>query len=178
MLPLMKGRDLLLNGARILVWGIFGLLIFGVVMVGVGLITMLTVNRTELLTQMASAGFGVTGFGLSFTGAALVGCLLVLAMMFALNLLRIIDSVELGDPFVPINADRLRAMGWFTVAGQGILLAITAIALWFGGAEQKQVALDARNMLFSSLILALVLFILARVFRLGTQMRDELEGTV
>ncbi|UUX98999.1 hypothetical protein [Sphingomonas sp. J315] len=34
------------------------------------------------------------------------------------------------------------------------------------------------DMSFDSLVLALVLFILARVFRHGTALRDDLEGTV
>ena len=59
-----------------------------------------------------------------------------------------------------------------------LLLAIIGIALWFGGHREQLIAEDAANMLVSGLVLTLVLFILARVFRLGTAMRDDLEGTV
>ena len=169
---------MLLGTARLVIWGVNGLMIFGFVMVCVGLVALLTVQRSEMMGQMAASGHGAMGFAMVFVGTAFVGLLLALAFKFALILLQIIDSVEAGDPFISPNADRLRSMGWLAVACQAILLAIISMALWFGGHKERLVAEDAANMLVSGLVLTLVLFILARVFRLGTEMRDDLEGTV
>ena len=103
----------------------------------------------------------------------------VLAFFFLRHLRRIVDSVSDGDPFVPINADRLRHMAWLAVAMQVVLIAITPTLLWFDALPHKQNVHHGSNGLsFAALVLAMLLFILARVFRVGTAMRDELEGTV
>ncbi len=103
----------------------------------------------------------------------------VLAFFFLRHLRRIVDSVSDGDPFVPINANRLRHMGWLAVAMQVVLIAITPTILWFDALPHKQnVHHNSDGLSFAALVLALLLFILARVFRVGTAMREELEGTV
>ena len=103
----------------------------------------------------------------------------LLAMLYYLKQqLDVIGSVAEGDPFVPANADRLARMGW-TVLG------IQALAVPLGLLEYRlQEVLDLDDTIVSisfadnGLILALVLFILARVFRHGAAMRADLEGTV
>jgi hypothetical protein len=171
-------RDPLLIGARLVVGGFFGILIVGVVLVAAGLLAVLTLQRADLIADMASKGLGMPGYLMVVLATAMVLCLLSLAMLFALALLRLIDSVGLGDPFVPINADRLRTMGWLTVGIQCVLFMLAAIGIWFGDMKSALVAEDAINLGIGAIVLTLVLFILARVFRLGTKMRDELEGTV
>ena len=109
-------------------------------------------------------------------GGALVSAL---AFFFLRYLRRIVDSVSQGDPFVPINADRLRNMAWLAVAMQAVLVVITPTVVWFDALPFKQnVHHNSDGLSFAALTLALLLFILARVFRRGTEMRDELEGTV
>ena len=43
---------------------------------------------------------------------------------------------------------------------------------------EKAMAEDALNAAIGGFLLSLVLFILARVFRLGAEMRSDLEGTI
>ena len=103
----------------------------------------------------------------------------LLAFYFLRHLRRIVDSVSDGDPFVPVNADRLRHMAWLAIAMQVVLIAITPTIIWFDALPHRQnVHHDTNGLSFAALVLALLLFILARVFRVGTAMRDELEGTV
>ena len=103
----------------------------------------------------------------------------VLAFFFLRHLRRIVDSVSDGDPFVPINADRLRHMAWLAIAMQVVLIAITPTILWFDALPHKRnIHHGSSGLSFAALVLAMLLFILARVFRVGTAMRDELEGTV
>lgn len=81
---------------------------------------------------------------------------------------QIVGSVGTGSPFDGVNADRLTRMGWLA-----LLLTVTSLV-------QKTVV-DQSETLFDpsgGLLLALTLFILARVFRQGTAMREDLEGTV
>ncbi len=108
-------------------------------------------------------------------GAAMLIVILTLGIAFIRTLTRIIGSVGEGDPFQPENADRLSRMGWIALALQGCNLVLVpvvgVIAERIGEGNGVDVSLD-------SLVLALVLFILARVFRHGTALRDDLEGTV
>ncbi|WP_343519472.1 DUF2975 domain-containing protein [Sphingomonas sp.] len=109
-------------------------------------------------------------------GAAMLIAILALGIAFTLNLTRIIATVGHDDPFRPENADRLARMAWLTLVAQlcGLILVpiVRVIASHIGEGRPDF------GPSFDGFILALVLFILARVFRRGTQMRDDLEGTV
>lgn len=106
----------------------------------------------------------------------LAGIAVVLGFYFFRHLRRIIGTVGEGDPFVPINAERLRAMGWITVAVHILGIPMAALSGWIESVTDNFRA--AIEVPFSGLLLAIVLFVLARVFREGTRMREELEGTV
>ena len=112
---------------------------------------------------------GILGFGLAT---------LLAAFYFLQQLLEIICSVAAGDPFVPANADRLTRMAW-TVLGIQLLAVPLAILQY-----RLQDLLDLEDAILTvsfadnGLVLALVLFILARVFRHGAAMREDLAGTV
>lgn len=108
-------------------------------------------------------------------GAAMLVVILALGIAFIRALIRIIGSVGDGDPFRPDNADRLSQMGWIALALQLCNLILAPISAVVADRIGEANGIDAA---FDTLILALVLFILARVFRQGTQMRDDLEGTV
>lgn len=91
---------------------------------------------------------------------------------------RIIDTVKEGEPFNNINADRLNLMGWITVAVQVASIPVTALVAYLSTQfPQEEVQWDVEFSI-TGILLALILFILARVFRHGTAMRDDLEGTV
>jgi hypothetical protein len=89
---------------------------------------------------------------------------------------RIVDTVAEGDPFVPENALRLTRMAWLMFAVQVITIPVEALASWL--AKDAGEVDHSLNLSGNGLLLVLMLFILARVFHHGTQMRAELEGTV
>ena len=100
----------------------------------------------------------------------------VLGFYFMRHLSRLIGSVGDGDPFVPVNAVRLRSMGWISVAVHVVAIPLSMIGGWV-----ENVTRDIHfkvDLPLAGLFLALILFILARVFREGTRMREDLEGTV
>jgi Protein of unknown function (DUF2975) len=173
-------RDPLLNGARILIYLAMAVLIFAVVMLGIGLGAIATVGRAELLAEFAKVGAPVSGVWLIALAMVLIIALLGCAFRFVQKLLEIVNSVGEGDPFDPRNADRLSAMGWLTLAGQALVLPLMAIAAWIEPYFEKA----GKNSDFGfdfdlgTVLLILILFILARVFRKGADMRAELEGTV
>ena len=105
--------------------------------------------------------------------------ILALAFWFLRLLRRIIDTVGQGDPFVPENAERLTLMGWIALAAQLLAIPAAAAAIYIAKVfqEHEGVSLDA-GIDLTGIVLVVVLFILARVFREGTAMRADLEGTV
>ena len=102
--------------------------------------------------------------------------LAVLVFYFQRHLYRIIGTVGEGDPFVPANAERLRGMAWITVAIHVVTVPMVIVGGWV---EDVTRAIHFKiDLPLAGLFLALILFILARVFREGTRMREDLEGTV
>ena len=130
---------------------------------------------TELLpTTSLVPGGDVIGAVLGVV--VLVSAIVALTFMLLRHLRRIVDSVRLGDPFVPENARRLRSMAWLSIALQIVALIAGGLTMWLEEASRQFEAnfdISIGGMLFP-----LVLFILARVFRRGAEMREELEGTV
>ena len=175
-----KPKDPLLAAAKVLL--IIGKIvtIFGMVALAIALGAMLTVVRADLLAEMAKADVPAMGIWLIALAILTGEGMLYLGYRFISELSGIIDSVGEGEPFRPENADRLSRMGWIMVAVQVLIIPIAALAVWFAPFAHK---LDAHAHIDGgldggSILLTLILFILARVFREGSRMREELEGTV
>ncbi len=104
--------------------------------------------------------------------------LIILGLVWTImrKLSSLIGSVEDGNPFVTMNAVRLRAIGWLMVGVQivGLPLAVAAgtVADMFG---KNDVGIDFP---INSILAILLVFILAGIFERGAEMREELEGTV
>jgi DUF2975 family protein len=92
------------------------------------------------------------------------------------RLLAIVETVRAGDPFVAANASRLQAIAWTLLALQLLSLVVGAIA--------KAVSTPAHPLhlqagfSINGWLAVLLTFLLARVFAVGTLMREDLEGTV
>lgn len=92
------------------------------------------------------------------------------------RLLAIVETVRDGEPFVALNADRLRAIAWALLGLQLVGMAIGGIAR---AVETPAHPLDIHAGISVAGWLAVILtFVLARVFEEGTVMREDLEGTV
>ena len=120
--------------------------------------------------------------------AAVIAILMLLAsilsalFVFFGQLRAVIASVGTGDPFIPENARRLGVMAWLLVAVQVLAVPVGALRLYLAnrveGASPGGEQLDFSIFDLTGILVAIVLFILARVFRHGAAMRDDLEGTV
>ncbi|NJO13957.1 MAG: DUF2975 domain-containing protein [Rhizobiales bacterium] len=109
----------------------------------------------------------------------------VLVFYFFGKLRAIISSVGEGEPFIPENADRLNAMAWLLTALQVVkpVLGVAAlpVAQWASAFESEDLHIStdfSSGVDLTSILMVVVLFILARVFRHGAMMREDLEGTV
>lgn len=151
----------------------------GMVILGIGIvlaagaaIALVVVPDQQLMPRLSDG----STIWLVIAGAVLVGVMMTLYLFFLRHLSHMVATVGTGDPFQPENADRLSKMAWLTVALQICMFVLAPLVSKIAeGIGEKGGGVD---LTFDGLLLALVLFVLARVFRRGTQMRDDLEGTV
>ena len=92
----------------------------------------------------------------------------------------LIDSASKGDPFIPDNAQRLNAMAWLLLSSQILSVIVGELRVYAVSLinPQSENGFDISPNDLTGFLIVLVLFILARVFRHGAAMRDDLEGTV
>ncbi len=177
-MPTVAKADSLLFFTRLALTLLLGLAIIGGAAAVLAAV-LLQIAQQQVLQQIADSGFRGDSIPWLTLMLALAAAMAALAFFFFRHLRRIVDSVANADPFVPINADRLRAMGWLSLGVQALLFALTPLVIWFDSMPDKpNVHHNEDGLSFGWLVLALLLFVLARVFRVGSQMRDELEGTV
>jgi hypothetical protein len=92
------------------------------------------------------------------------------------RLLSIVDTVRAGDPFISGNASRLQTIAWAVLALELGRLAVVAIATAVSS-PARPIHIEWK-LSVTPWLSVLLLFVLARVFEHGAQMREELEGTV
>ena len=153
--------------------------------IGIGVVVSvlpaILLNQDTVAAELAKDGKDINVDGL-IAGLAvmlpLIAVLLAGAFWFVHLLGRIVDTVGEGDPFIPTNADRLRTMGWLALAIQLLTLPIGVTVVRIAKAVEDSPGDTSFDLDFTGLVLVLILFILARIFRKGAAMREELEGTV
>ncbi len=104
-------------------------------------------------------------------------CIALAAWMFVLTA-RIIDSAQSGDPFVTENADRLNRIAWLLLAVQAVGLGFDTVMNFFPDKLTENISVGLAGFSASGILAVLLIFVLAQIFRRGSEMRAELEGTV
>lgn len=103
-------------------------------------------------------------------------CAVPLAHIILTRLLSMVDTVRNGDPFVAENASRLQTIAWSVLVLEVMHAIVGVVAVRVSTASQP---LDIHwSFSVTRWLVVLLLFVLARVFDQGTQMREELEATV
>lgn len=177
---MLRLNDPLLAIARVVTWFLLIVLVFAGVVVLIAA-PAVALNRADVLAEFAAKGMTTGSQIIAAIVVLLLGvaALMGLAVWFLRLLLKIIDSVGEGDPFAPVNAVRLNRMAWISLAGYLGSIPLGALVMWLARyARDVGEHVNADFDLGASLLLSLVLFILARVFRHGAAMREDLEGTV
>lgn len=120
----------------------------------------------DLTHEHPMAGFGLRMIVI----VGVVGAVIVYTVLR--RLLRVVDSVRDGDPFILDNARHLEAIAWSVAALEGLRVIVASIAavVWEAG------KIEAFS--FAGWLSVLLLFVLAGVFAQGARMRADLEGTV
>lgn len=170
--------DPLLGIAKALLTFTMAVLVIAIVALGIGSVVMMAMKGVIVGKLLENDAPAETYWAILLLMPLLV-TMLVLSFRFAQNLRAIVLTVGTGDPFIPDNADHLRKMAWLTLIMQFAAIPIGAIAAWIENAMQQMGDVEViADISANGFLLALVLFILARVFKTGAQMREELEGTV
>lgn len=172
-----KRTDPLLAIARGIIVFLTVVMVFSMIMIGIGAAAVVAMYPT-VMAKLAEHGAPALSFGAILAILVCAGAIVGVVFRFLGRLRLIVDTVDAGDPFIPVNADRLQEMAWLTIAMQLLAIPMASLGYWLAtnldkGDADIQVGFD-----INGVILALVLFILARVFRRGAEMRAELEGTV
>lgn len=172
---LTRSRDPLLTAARIALLLSAGLCAVSALFLTFLVPTLLIFNE-RVMDGLARRGAPDDTIWAVVGAMALYAVVSGLGFLFFRHLYRIVESVREGNPFVPANAARLQAMGWLSLAVHILGVPLAATTGWIGrilgqGRTNFEVS-------YFGLLLALVLFVLARVFREGARMREELDGTV
>lgn len=178
-----KPNDLLLLAGKVLTVIIQGALAIGSAAVVFAMGGILFFQDSIASEIAAETGTALGPFPLWPTMGLLALALVLIALGFLFfgKLRAIISSVGEGDPFVPENAERLSLMAWLLLAVQIVMIPATGLGLvllkWAEPLENVNATVDV-GLDFTGILMIIVLFILARVFKHGAAMREDLEGTV
>jgi hypothetical protein len=92
------------------------------------------------------------------------------------HLLAIVRTVREGNPFVAMNALRLRTIAWSLLMLQ-LLGAVISIIARSISSPAHEVRIET-GLSMAGWLAVVLTFVLARVFAVGIAMREDLEGTV
>jgi hypothetical protein len=173
----MQPNDRLINGARIVVriTQVANRAFFVGVAAGLALSFLYPEGFARIIenglpgADIAEAARGAQA--LMLLGLVMAG----IAEQLLAGLAAIIATAAAGDPFIAANAERLRTTGWWLLALQlceipGALIRSQFPALGSAG--------PSGEFSIAGWIAVLMVFVLARVFAVGAEMRDDLAGTV
>ncbi|MEO0690525.1 MAG: DUF2975 domain-containing protein [Pseudomonadota bacterium] len=176
-------NDLLLLAGKVLTVLMQGLLAIGAIAIAIAAPLMLIFNERVSVEFAEKVGevSGGTFIGMTLTLMAIAFGIIAAAFVFFGKLRAIISSVGEGDPFAPENADRLNLMAWLLLGIQALMIPAMALGLvftkWADKVEDADISIEA-GLDIEGILMVIVLFILARVFKHGAAMREDLEGTV
>jgi hypothetical protein len=136
--------------------------------------------QAEEWTWRALGVGAVAGHGAIVAGMRTIMVIGIAAVPIAYVVLkelsRIVRSVRDGDPFSAGNAARLRTIAWALLGLELLHLVVIAIA---SAVSTREVPLRIDGgVTVTGWLAVMLLFVLAQVFREGTRLRDDLEGTV
>lgn len=178
-----KPNDILLLAGKVLTYVAQIGLTLGGLAIAIAAPLMLIFNERVSIEFAQKVGEVSGGTFIAITLGLMVVAFAIIAAAFAFfgKLRAIIASVGEGDPFAPENADRLNLMAWLLLGIQLLMIPAMGIGLlfakWADEVKNAEVTIDA-GLDIEGILMVIVLFILARVFKHGAAMRADLEGTV
>jgi len=139
----------------------------------------LGVTGAELLATKGHLKMSGVRFGRLLVGVVPMVVVLAIMLLILKRLSAILATLAQGSPFVPANASRIRAIGFLIIAHE---LVTAAVVTWWAFDVTRhlhttglhfQTAFDISG---RTLFAGVILIVLAEVFRLGADMKGDLEA--
>jgi hypothetical protein len=112
--------------------------------------------------------------------AAFVGAIAALALVQLIlrALRRVIGSASVGDPFIEANAAELVHVAWLLLGVEVISTLIKPVVYLLAPEAVRERVHGIVHISVTGLFAVLLIFVLAQIFRRGSDMRAELAGTI
>lgn len=112
--------------------------------------------------------------------AAFAGAIAALALVHFIfrSLRRVVASASVGDPFVEANAVELVRVAWLLLGVDAIDALIKPMVYLLAPAAVRAKMHNIVHISITGLFAVLLIFVLAQIFRRGSDMRAELAGTI
>jgi hypothetical protein len=112
--------------------------------------------------------------------AAFVGAIaaLTLVQLILRALRRVVASASVGDPFIEANAAELVRVAWLLLGVEAIDALLKPTVYLLAPAAVRTKVHDIVHISVTGLFAVLLIFVLAQIFRRGSDMRAELAGTI
>ena len=111
----------------------------------------------------------------AFTGT--IAALTLVHFIFR-ALRRVVASASVGDPFIEANAAELVRVAWLLLGVDVIAALIKPMVYLLAPATVRAKVHDVVHISVTGLFAVLLIFVLAQIFRRGSDMRAELAGTI
>jgi hypothetical protein len=147
---------------------------------GVGALLFAPALLKPLNIPAAIHGMGLLPIGVAALFAVAGGLVSLVLILLAIRATSgIVDTAIAGDPFVAGNAARLNLIGCLLLGLMAVQFVTLLTVGAFAPANDPNVNINGGSEPDPIGLLAILLiFVLARIFQHGSQMRDELENTV
>jgi len=103
---------------------------------------------------------------------------LVLTQLILRALLRVVASASVGDPFIEANAVDLVRVAWLLLGLEVIDTLIKPMVYLIAPDAVRAKMHGTFHISITALFAVLLIFVLAQIFRRGSEMRAELAGTI
>ena len=156
---------------------LIGLFVLGVAAMIFGLVTSrLPLDKIAHWTGVTMTADEIGRMALAAFAGAIAALTLIQLILRALR--RVVASASVGDPFIEANAVDLVRVAWLLLGVEVIDALIKPMVYLLAPSAVRAKVHDVFHISVTGLFAVLLIFVLAQIFRRGSDMRAELAGTI
>lgn len=156
---------------------LIGLLVLGVAATIFGLATSrLPLDWIARATGVTMTADEISRIALTAHASAIAALVLIQLILRALR--RVVTSANVGDPFIEANAVELVRVAWLLLGVEVIDTLIKPMVFLLAPQVVRAKMHGTFHISMIGLFTVLLIFVLAQIFRRGSEMRAELAGTI
>jgi Protein of unknown function (DUF2975) len=166
-----------LRAGMIVTMVLIGMLVLGVAATIYGLsASRLPLDKIARATGVTMTADEIGRMALAAYTSAIAALALVQFILRALR--RVVASASVGDPFIEANAEHLVRVAWLLLGVDVIDALIKPMVYLLAPDAVRAKIHDIVHISVTGLFAVLLIFVLAQIFRRGSDMRAELAGTI